>query len=548
MINRYKGVLAALLFLALPACNDDAWLTEVPRDFIGPDNFFRNASDALAAVNSLYGSNGFIQPGTCGADNYYGRDFIMLVEYPSEAVTSRYGATHERGSIDAFNITVEHPILANTWVCAYAAIANANLVINRVPQIADANIDPGLRNRFLGEARFLRALHYFNLVRAFGDVPLRLEPVTTLQNLTIPRSPASEVYAAIIADLEFAAQNLPPMYAGVGGANTGRTTSVAAHALLSKVHLQFGAVHGGGAASFNRAADHARQVIASGRHQLLPDFARIFALDNEMNAEVIFAVQLTRIGGLGGRLGQHVAPIGGGLSGAHTGGISFYPEWPFYRDWPDADRRKEATFITTYTHPTHGTLTWTRPQPGRTNAQVTAFLNQFGTPGGGPIFRKYLDPQAASGAGDENDIILLRYADVLLMLAEAINLASGPTAEAYDAVNQVRARAGLPALAAGLNQQAFHDAVHLERRYELVLEGHGFFDSQRNWEWAKAHIQAGRPVAQGGEGLNTAPWGNSVPKVGLAGGIVEDRYRFFPIPAAARRTNPELTQNPGWEA
>ncbi len=542
MIRRYRGVLAAVLLLALPACNDDEWLTEVPQDFIGPENFFRNGADAIAAVNAVYA--GFVSPLNCGADNYYGRNFIMLVEYPTAEVTSRYGATHDRGGIDAYNITVAHPYLATTWLCAYSAIASANLVIDRVPTIPEGNIAPGLRDRVVAEARFLRAIHYFNLARLFGGVPLRLEPVTTLQNLTLERSSADEVYAAIIADLEFAVANLPWDYANESGINTGRATKGAAHALLSKVHLQYGAVHGGGAASFDRAAEHAREVIQSNRYRLLSDFGRIFALDNEMNDEVIFAAQLTRVSGLGGRLGQHVAPIGGGLSGAHTGGISFYPEWPFYRDWPAQDERKEATFLTTYTHPTRGVLTWRRP--GMTSTQ----LNQFGTPGGGPPFTKYMDPEAAPGAGDENDIILLRYADVLLMLAEAINLASGPTGEAYDAVNQVRRRAGLPDLAAGLSQQQFHDAVHLERRYELVLEGHGYFDYQRNWDWAtarvEAHIQAGRPVAQGGEGLNASPWQNSVPKVGLSGGIVEEKYRFFPIPAAAMGTNPELQQNPGW--
>lgn len=544
MIKRYRGVLAALLLLALPACDDSDWLTEVPRDFVGPEQFFRNGADAVAAVNAVYA--GFVSPLNCGADDYYGRNFIMLVEYPTEAVTSRYGATHDRGGIDAFNITVAHPYLATTWLCAYSAIASANLVIDRVPAIAAENIAPGLRERILAEARFLRAIHYFNLVRLFSDVPLRLEPVTGLQNLTLPGSPADEVYAAIIADLEYAVENLPQTYTGVAGVNTGRATSIAAHALLAKVHLQYGAVHNGGAASFTRAAEHAREVITSNRHRLLPDFGRVFALDNEMNDEVIFAVQLTRVSGLGGRLGQHVAPISGGLSGAHTGGISFYPEWPFYRDWPEEDGRKAATFLTSYTHPVHGPLTWRRP--GMTSTQLT----QYGTPGGGPPFTKYMDPQAATGAGDENDIILLRYADVLLMLAEAINLASGPTGEAYDAVDQVRARAYGTAnpLPAGLGQQEFHNAVHLERRYELVLEGHGYFDNQRNWEWSKArieaNIQAGRPVAEGGENLNASPWGNSVPKVGLAGGIVEEKYRFFPIPLAAMGTNPQLTQNPGW--
>ncbi|HEX2094692.1 MAG TPA: RagB/SusD family nutrient uptake outer membrane protein [Longimicrobiaceae bacterium] len=545
MIKRHVAAALAFLVVALPACDDSDWLTEVPQDFIGPENFFRNADDAIAAVNGVYA--GFVSPLNCGSDDYYGRNFIMLVEYPGEAVTSRYGATHDRGGIDALNITTEHPYLATTWLCAYSAIGSANLVIANVPNIA--GMDAALRDRVVGEARFLRAIHYFNLVRLFGDVPLRLEPVSEVGNLTLPRTPAVEVYRAILSDLEFAAQKLPATYAGVPGVNTGRATSGAARALLAKVHLQYGAVHGGGTASFQAAADQARQVVQGGRYRLLPDFARIFALDNEMNTEVVFAVQLTRVSGLGGRLAQHVAPIGSGLSGVQPGGISFYPEWPFYRDWSNQDRRKAGTVLTEYVHPTRGRLVWTRPMTG-TNAQITTFLNNFGTPGGGPFFAKYLDPQATTGAGDENDIILIRYADVLLMLAEAINEASGPTAEAYAAANAVRNRAGLANLPAGLSQQQFREAVQVERRYEFVLEGHVYFDMQRHWSWSKArveaHLRMGLPTAQGGQNLNASPWSNSVPKIGLSGGVVEDRYRFFPIPASARATNPELTQNPGW--
>lgn len=542
MITLNRAALAGLLLALLPACDGD-WLTEVPKDFVGPENFFRNADDAVAAVNGVY--SGFISPLNCGVDDYYGRNFIMLVEYPGESVTSRYGATHDRGSIDALNMTVDHPYTASTWLCAYSAIGSANLVIANVPNIA--GMDAALRDRLTAEARFLRAIHYFNLVRLFGDVPLRLEPVSKLENLAMPRTPAAEVYRAIIDDLNFAAEKLPVKY--TAAADVGRATRGAAQALLAKVHLQYGAVHGGGAPSFNAAANAARQVIQGGQYRLLPDFASVFALNNEMNAEVVFAVQLSRVSGLGGRLGQHVAPIGSGLNGVQPGGISFYPEWPFYRDWSDQDKRKAGTFLTEYVHPTRGLLKWSRPMTG-TTSQINTFLNNFGTPGGGPAFRKYMDPQATTGAGDENDMILLRYADVLLMLAEAVNETSGPTAEAYAAVNAVRNRAGLPNLAAGLGQQQFRDAVQVERRYELVLEGHTYFDMQRHWSWSKARVEAnlraGLPTAQGGQNLNASPWSNSVPKIGLSGGVVEDKYRFFPIPTAARQTNPQLTQNPGW--
>ena len=137
---------------------------------MGPENFFRNADDAIAAVNGVYA--GFVSPLNCGSDDYYGRNFIMLVEYPGEAVTSRYNAVHDRGGIDALNITTEHPYTASTWLCAYSAIGSANLVIANVP--ATPNMDAALRDRVVAEARYLRAIHYFNLVRLFGDVPLRL--------------------------------------------------------------------------------------------------------------------------------------------------------------------------------------------------------------------------------------------------------------------------------------------------------------------------------------------------------------------------------------
>jgi starch-binding outer membrane protein, SusD/RagB family len=542
MIQRnVAAALAALLLMGAAACTDDGFLSEVPEDFIGPENFFRNADDAVAAVNGVYAS--FNTPNGYGVDDYYGRNFYMLVDYPGESLTSRYGAAHDRGSLDAFNYTVEHPYLPTVWGAAYSAIASANAVIANVPGIA--GMEAGLRDRVVAEARFLRGLHYFNLVRLFGDVPLRLEYVQRLEDaLPRPRTPAAEVYAAIIADLEYAAGALPATYSGVAGNNTGRATSGAARALLAKVHLQQALVHGGGAASLTASVARSREVIGSGRYQLLPDFERVFAMDNENNAEIIFSIQNERIAGMGGRLAQHVAPIGSGLSGANNAGVSFYAEWPFYRDWSNADERKAGTFLTGYTHPQFGALTWSRSM---NNTQ----LQQYGTPGGGPSPRKYLDPQAGTGGAEEPDYILLRYADVLLMFAEALNELNGPTGEAFDAVDAVRARAGLGPLDRTLAQQGLREAIQLERRYELVLEGHTFFDMQRHWAWSKtrveANISAGKPTTTpGGQNLNASPWGSSVPKVGTNAGVIGDKYRFYPIPSAAIATNPELVQTPGW--
>jgi hypothetical protein len=539
MIQRFVAAALGALLLATAACTDDGFLSEVPEDFIGPENFFRNADDAVAAINGVYAS--FNTPNGYGVDDYYGRNLYMLVDYPGEQLTSRFGATHDRGSLDNFNYTVEHPYLPTVWGGAYSAIASANGVIANVPGIQ--GMDAAVRDRIVAEARFLRAVHYFNLVRLFGDVPLRLEYVTRLeQALPSARTPAAEVYAAIVADLEYAAGALPGTYAGISGSNTGRATSGAARALLAKVHLQQALVHGGGAASLQKAKAEAQAVVSSGRYQLLQDYDRVFALDNENNAEVIFAVQNTRVAGMGGRLAQHVAPQGSGLSGANTPGASFYAEWPFFRDWNAADERKAGTWLISYTHPTRGPLTWSR-------TMTSTQLQNFGTTGGGPTPRKYIDPQAGTGGAEETDYILLRYADVLLMLAEAENELNGPTSTAFDAVDAVRLRAGLGGLDRTMGKEALRNAIQVERRYEFVLEGQTFFDMQRHWAWSKARVEAnilaGRPVSAGGQNMNASPFGNSVPKAGTSITIA-DRYRFFPVPAAAIATNNLLVQTPGW--
>lgn len=541
----------ATTLLVTSGCNDADFLTEVPRDFIGPENFFQNADDAIAALNGVYAS--FMTPAGYGADSYYGRDFYMMVEYPGEALTTRFGATHVRSQLDGFIYSPSSDqMFANVWGAAYRAIADANAVIVNVPGIN--NMSSTLRERVIAEARYLRATHYFNLIRLFAGsgagagVPLWLEEARPQGELERPRSPVGEVYAAIIADLEIAADALPDTYADLPGTNTGRATRGAANALLAKVHLQYALVHDAGASHLEASIDRARRVRDSGRYQLLPDFGRIFALDNEQNAEIIFSIQNIRVSGMGGRLAQHVAPQGSGLSGANTPGASFYAEWPFYRDWDDADTRKEATFLDAYDHPTHGWIEWSRPMPGLSNSQISQHLSNFGTPNGGPTPRKYIDPNAGTSAAEETDYILLRYADVLLMLAEAINEAQGPTAEAYTAVNMVRNRAGLSDLSGGLSQQAFREAVQIERRYELVLEGHTFFDMQRHWEWSKARVEAhmnmALPVAQGGQAINASPWNSSVPKNRTV--PIPDHYRFFPVHPAVLSSNQALVQTPGW--
>jgi hypothetical protein len=531
--------LAGGLMAALAACEDH--LTEVPYSFVAPENFYRNADDALAALSGAY--DGFqADVDALGIDDieYYGRHFWMLTDYPTETMTLRLGATNERTDADVFTLDPAHTYIIGIWQSAFHAVNRANAVIDNVPGIT--GMDAALRDRIVAEARFLRAYHYFNLVRMFGDVPLYQTETKSLADIQRPRAPQAEVYAAIIADLEAGAATLPLSYSGK---DVGRVTSGAAKALLAKVYLQFGAVAGGGAAAFTQAERWAREVVASNRYQLLPSYANVFSQTNENNAEVIFDIQNARAAGAGGHMCDQYAPrpqpSQSDFPWCDGQNPSFGVEWPFYYSYDPLDTRKAATWLLTYTKKTGTTVTWDSTQ----NA-----VNAYGH--FSPVPQKYMDkvPGSQDGA-EEPNFILIRYADVLLSLAEAINENAGPTEEARGLVNQVRRRAGVPDLPTGLTKAQMKDAIFLERRYEFAGEGHGHFDSQRHWSWAKARIEqystnAARSFWNRPRPSNCSsciPRDSSVPKITLT---LDDNDRFFPIPSEAIAVNPQLTQNPGY--
>src|SRR3954465_11090125 len=150
-MQKRATILATLgILIAGIACNDKKFLTEQPFDFIGPANFYNNAGDALAALNGVYAD--FINS---SGDNYYGRNFVMLVEHPTEMWTSRLSATNERSMPDVYALFPGHVYVQSVWQYAYDAVNRANAVLDHVPNIT---MDEALKNRILAEAKFLRAL------------------------------------------------------------------------------------------------------------------------------------------------------------------------------------------------------------------------------------------------------------------------------------------------------------------------------------------------------------------------------------------------------
>ena len=510
--------LAATTVVGIAACNDSKFLAETPIDFVGPGNFYNNATDAVAAVNGAY--SGF--ENTSGT-NYYGGLFVMLVEFTTEMQTPYLSATNERSLVDNYNFTPSHNYIYQSWLGAYAIINRSNAVIDRVPGIS---MDATLRDRIVGEAKFLRALNYFNLVRLFGGVPLETHETTSLDSLTKPRALATDVYALIIQDLQDAIKVLPKG-STYGGSDIGRASRGAAKTLLAKVYLQRAGTGVGTAADYQSALTTLQDVDATEGYALVANFGDLFDTKHEVNTEVIFDIQCTRITGAGCHVSNQVAPRSSNYGSSQNG--SFTAEQSFYDEFVVADKRRVPTWQLTFVNKSNAVIAWDPTQSAS---------KPYGADT--PYMRKFLD--SLSTTDDETNYIILRYADNLLMEAEAINEISGPVAGAYTPLNQVRARAGLPAMVAGLSKAAFRDSVFHERRLELTMEGpNGYFDSQRNWVWATTRIMANMNLGKANAFKNS-----KYPKAFTD--ISADKWKLMPIPQRAIDLNPQLQghQNPGW--
>ncbi len=529
MLKRFLfGVGTALTLAGTTGCNDQKFLTEVPYDFVGPENFYKTSGDALAAIAGVYATSLH----TTG-DNYYGRNFVMLSEFMTEMQTVYLSATNERSLVDNYTFTASHAYIYSTWQGAYQGINRANSVIGRVP---DINMDQPLRDRIVAEAKFLRALHYFNLVRLFGGVPMPLVETQSIDNLQNPRATDADVWTQIIKDLTEASGVLPSRYTGT---DIGRATRGAAKTMLAKAYLHRASIAAAGAATktsdYQNALRLLGEVKANDGYSLVSDFSTLFDGVNENNNEVIFDIQCSRSNGIGCRLSNQVAPRLSNYGASQNG--SFSAEQPFLDAFVTADKRRAPTWQLNYPTKSNTTALWTFTTADPRGAFYVGTARTDSTVC--PNMGKFLDKQSVTAGNDEPNYIILRYADNLLMESEINNELTGPTAAAYTPINQVRNRAGIGDLVAGLSQAAFRDSVFAQRRLELAMEGpNGYFDSQRNWTWSKARIEANMAV---GNALRFRS--SRYPKFQTA---VADKFKLMPIPQRARDLNPKLTQNTGW--
>ena len=395
-----------------------------PLDRVDATTFMANADQVVISVNGVYAS----QRNIFGGGSPY-----MIIETRSDNVAMIANEQAERIEHDTFEESAGNLNVLNTWTPMYVTINLANSVIEKAK---DAEGDATLINRCIGEAKFIRALTYFQLVTLFGDVPLRLTPTVDFTKTVVARSAKTAVYDQIKADLNDAVAALPASYPGTSQNEKGRATKFAALTLLGKVELQFG----------NKAAAAAalRQVL--GNYSLLTNYSGIWAAGNKNTAESIFEVNFLPDNQTGfGLPGTFIPASEAARLGIKAGGSSLLGEFPT-KDIMDAyeagDLRKAASVSLSV-------------------ANGEAYISKF------------MDLSAASGGHNINWIVL-RYADVLLMLAEAV----GEGSEAYTLVNQVRERAGLQ----GINTNSpgtFMTKIMHERQVEFAFEMQRWFDLLR---------------------------------------------------------------------
>jgi len=516
----------ALLGVAVTtaACNDK-FLTEVPSDFVSPANFYSNQGDAITAVNAAYAT--FIDlRSPLGNADYLGRNAFMLINYPTEVVTSRLSASNERSLIGNYNTQFNsaHAYLETTWEAAYAGINRANSVIGRVPGVP---MDATRKGQIIGEAKFLRAVHYYILAGLFGGVPLKLTETTTIGGPTDARATAAATWLQIEQDLSDAAAVLPVSWPAN---DFGRATKGAALAMLGKAYLQAAAT-GAGTATDYQKADSVLRIVRTLGYKLDPNYASLFDGSNEKSPEIIWSFQNIRAPGVGGYLAQWFAPNTSPAIFAPGAQNQFQAERPFYDSYNPLDTRKAATWLTSFTN-NGATITWA----WTSGIQVAT---KYGSTG--PVPRKFLDLGAPDAGAEGIDYPFLRYAEVMLNLAEAIDATAGPTPEAYSLIDSVRARSGVPGLTPGLDAAQFKDSLFLERRYELAVEFTGVFDNRRNWPWAKARVER---YMDSLSTRNKSPFTSSVEKFDAR--PIGDKWLLYPIPLHACELNPLLVQNPGW--
>ncbi len=419
-----------LLGASLSSCREE-FLDLRPVSNVTTGNYYQTQNDFAQAVTGAYAA--LILTGQY-------QEYYNFGELPSDNVLKPGTPGADQVDFNLFTVRPSNGYLSRAWNDYYTGIHRCNTILTRIESVS---MDEAAKNRFVAEAKFLRALMYFNLVRIFGPVPVVTTEIAEVrQGYQYGREPVEAVYAQIIKDLTESEDVLPG--AKAAGVEFGRATRGAAKALLGKVYLT--------RRNFPAAAAKLKEVIALGDYSLVADYASLFRAATENNPEMIFAAQFKSGGlGQGSQFPFWFGPTGVGVFGAGAGRGDFQPTAEMARAYEPADKRKAIS------------------------------VDSTGTGGGLQRFTRKFGDGAPAQQDSDNNWPILRLADVYLMYAEALNEVSYGSADAFGYLNEVRRRAGLTekTVADLPDQDRFRAAVEQERRVELAFEGHRWFDLVR---------------------------------------------------------------------
>ena len=483
---KYNLIAIALLGFSFSSCSD--FLEQNPQTDLSENDFYKTADDILSAVNGAYSS---LQEG-----DIYG-NWYVFGEIPSDNTRNQLsGSVTTQNEFDQFYIDTQNSMIANFWKAAYKVINRTNTILGRIDGI---EINTELANRYKLECKFIRALMYFNLVRVYGDVPLVLKEISISESYDILREPKENVYNQIIADLK-EAQDLPVSYST---AEDGRATQGAAKALLANVYMT---LH-----KYAEAETILAEIINSGRYSLLENtpgslnidgYKNVFSPVNHNSKEGIFEIQFLKGGyGEGSNYANNFAPENSGTNVVAVGGTggNNIPEMDIYNAYVEGDLRRDFSMSLGY-YDNRKNNEWVESR------YVCKFMDV-----------PYQNNDAS------NNYPVIRYADVILMYAEALNQ-NGKTAEACKYLNMTRRRGfgyqtteTSPVDLQTTDKAQFALMVEQERRVELAFENHRWFDLIRT--------------------------GRAVEVMRSKGFSLNETNLICPIPQKQIDVNPKLTQN-----
>jgi starch-binding outer membrane protein, SusD/RagB family len=531
------GLLTATL---LSSCSDE---------FLEPKNYNSLLSntfytDTIRLKTATFGVYKILQSNSdfaSGSNRLYGYDMWAFADVSADLVDARnlFEGGQNPGDIQRGIQTPSNATLSKVWPRNYAVVRRANDVINNIPSVP--NMSDALRNKYEGELRFLRALAYFNLIRTFGGrphvpgedqwgIPMMTEAVTSIdQEYVKPRGTVSEAYDYIIDDLTFAGNHLPAKWSAD---NTGRATKGAAWALLAKVYMTQAGTSGN-IALWDKALEYAQKVMDLNLYGLfnIPGvlnnpYATLFRIPGENSVESIFEIQQqARDYGFGESYNNILAPSS--RMAANNKGF-VYPTQGFVDMYEEGDLRRQASIF----------MPGDQFYPEGSSTPLADYTYQ---PSGltGYHTKKFVSGTTNMWETGPANIRLLRFAEILLIKAEALN-AKGNTTEAYEFVNQVRSRAGLDGLPEGLSQAGMREAIWRERALEFFMEVDRWFDLKRTDQL-----------------LTQMQWINSIlptsynnpanSELNFVNNFNSDKHYIMPIPQGEiDLTNGVLVQAPGY--